>query len=106
MKPSELEMHNLKLLHNRIKQRIIGTINMKRVLTARDVLVHNGGVLSSSRDVNKRQRESEQEWSLPKAAVNVLTNILGIPVESIRSAKDRVHVRLFSFFVFGPNSSN
>ena len=30
-----LEMHNLKLLHNRIKQRVIGSINNKRVVTAR-----------------------------------------------------------------------
>ena len=92
MKPSELEMHNLKLLHNRIKQRVIGGINVKRVATVKDVLIQHGGVLASSRDANKRQREAEQEWCLPKTALNIVTGVLGVSSDLIRTVKDRIYV--------------
>lgn len=54
--------------------------------------MQNGGVLASSRDANKRQRELEQEWCLPKTALNVVTGVLGVPLELIRTTKDRVYV--------------
>lgn len=93
LRPSEREMQNLRLLHNRIKQKIIHSIRVRRVLMASDILKANGGVLTINRDHRQNDnRNREQEWCLPKTAQIVLNTILGVQNDDMRITKDRIYV--------------